>query len=147
MGRRGAPGIVIARYLVDKSVWARMTKPAVREAIVPLADRGLLATCGAVEMEMLYSARNTEDRDRIRGWLRAFEWLPTNDETWQKAIDVQCDLIVKGNHRAVSLPDLLVAATADRHGVTVLHYDGDYDLIAGVTGQQCQWVVDPGTAD
>jgi predicted nucleic acid-binding protein len=108
---------MIAQYLVDKSVWARMTKQPVREVVAPLADRGLLATCGAVEMEMLYSARNIDDRDRISGWLHAFEWLPTNDETWQQAIEVQCDLIAKGLHRAVSLPDLLVAATAVRYGV------------------------------
>jgi len=50
-------------------------------------------------------------------------------------------------HRGASLPDLLVAATAERHRVTVLHYDHDYDLIASVTGQPTQWVVPAGTAD
>ena len=43
--------------------------------------------------------------------------------------------------RAVGLPDLPVAAVAERGGVTVLHYDSDYDLIAQVTGQPTQWVV------
>jgi predicted nucleic acid-binding protein len=132
---------------VDTSVWARMSKPPVRAVVEPLADRGLLATCGAVEMEMLYSARNPDDRDRVRDWLRAFEWLPTNDETWHRAIEMQCDLIAKGSHRAVSLPDLLIAATAERKGIAVLHYDGDYDLIAEVSGQEYAWVVSRGTAD
>lgn len=71
---------MIAQYLVDTSVWARMTKAPVREAIAPLAERGFLATCAPVEMELLYSTRNASDRDRVRDWLRAFEWLPTNDE-------------------------------------------------------------------
>lgn len=138
---------MIAQYLVDKSVWARIVKPVVRAAVEPLAERGFLATCGPVEMEMLHSARNAADRDRIRDWLRAFEWLPTNDETWQRAIEIQCALIEQGSHRAASLPDLLIAATAERHSVTVLHYDGDYDLISEVTGQACAWVVPRGTAD
>jgi predicted nucleic acid-binding protein len=43
--------------------------------------------------------------------------------------------------RAVGFPDLLVAAVAEREHVTVLHYDGDYDLIAQVTSQPVQWVV------
>ena len=96
---------------------------------------------------MLYSARNASDRDRIRDWLRGFEWLPTNDQTWQRAIEMQCALIEHGSHRAASLPHLLLAATAERHSVAVLHYDGDYDLIAEVTGQACMWVVPRGTAD
>jgi predicted nucleic acid-binding protein len=45
------------------------------------------------------------------------------------------------------MADLLIAATAERHGVTVLHYDADYDLIAEVTGQLTQWVVPRGSAD
>jgi predicted nucleic acid-binding protein len=46
---------------------------------------------------------------------------------------------------AVGFPDLLIAAVAERERVTVLHYDSDYDLIAGVTGQPMQWVVPRGT--
>ncbi|HEX5289922.1 MAG TPA: hypothetical protein VFX25_13710 [Streptosporangiaceae bacterium] len=46
-----------------------------------------------------------------------------------------------GQVRAVGFPDLLVAAVAERERVTVFHYDRDFDLIAGVTGQAMQWVV------
>lgn len=60
---------------------------------------------------------------------------------------MQCSLIAKGNHRALSLADLIIAATAERHSVSVLHYDGDYDMIAAVTGLTTQWVVPPGLAD
>jgi predicted nucleic acid-binding protein len=45
----------------------------------------------------------------------------------------------------VGFPDLLIAAVAERERVTLLHYDGDYDLIAQVTGQSAQWVVPRGT--
>jgi len=45
----------------------------------------------------------------------------------------------------MSIPDLLIAATAERHGATVLHNDKDYDLIAEVTGQPAEWVVPRGS--
>lgn len=38
-------------------------------------------------------------------------------------------------------PDLLQAALAERHGVALLHYDANFDLIASVTGQTSQWIV------
>src|SRR6266851_9256981 len=95
------------RFLVDNSVWSRMTKPPVRNAVSPMADRGLLAICGVVEMEVLYSARNVQNRDSIRDMLRGFEWLASNDDVWQRAIDVQCAIIAQGNHRAISVPDLI----------------------------------------
>jgi predicted nucleic acid-binding protein len=46
--------------------------------------------------------------------------------------------------RSVGLPDLLVAAVAEREHVTVLHYDADYDLVAEITGQPVRWVVPRG---
>jgi predicted nucleic acid-binding protein len=49
--------------------------------------------------------------------------------------------------QALSVSDLVIAATAERSGATVLHYDGDYDMIASVTGQPMRWVVPAGTAD
>ncbi len=69
------------------------------------------------------------------------------DEVWQRAIEVQAALARTSAHRGAALPDLLIAATAERHGVSILHYDHEYDLIASVTGQPAQWVVARGTAD
>lgn len=135
------------RFLIDKSALARYPKPAVHAVIQPLHTAGVLAVCGAVELEVLYSARSKSDSDRVRAGMGAFAWLTTPDEVWDRALEVQERLIVAGTWKAVSLPDLIIAATAERHGATVLHYDGDYDMIAKVTGQPTQWVVPPGTAD
>jgi predicted nucleic acid-binding protein len=135
------------RFLIDKSALARYPKPAVRAVIEPLHNAGLLAICGAVELEILHSARSKNDADRIRDELRGFDWLPTTNEVWDRALDVQVQLVGVGNWRAVSLADLVIAATAERHGATVLHYDGDYDMIGAVTGQPMQWVVPHGSAD
>ena len=38
-------------------------------------------------------------------------------------------------------------AAAEDAGLVVLHYDADFDRIAAVTGQECEWVVAPGTVD
>ena len=74
-----------------------------------------------------------------------YDWLATHDEDWRRALDVQGSLWRGGRIRAVGLPDLLIAAVAERERVTVLHYDGDYELIAQITVQPAQWVVPRGT--
>jgi predicted nucleic acid-binding protein len=138
---------VATRYLIDKSAFARYGKPAVRAVLEPLHHAGLLAICGAVELEILYSATSKRDAEEIRDELRGFDWLPTPDEVWDRAADVQALLIDTGNWRALSIVDLVIAGVAERHHATVLHYDGDFDMIAAVTGQPTQWVVPPGSAE
>lgn len=133
------------RFLIDKSVLARYPKPVVRTVVEPLHIAGLLAVCGAVELELLHSARSKADAERIREELQGFDWLPTPDEVWDRALEVQTRLISDVGWRALSVADLVIAATAERSGATVLHYDADYDMIAAVTGQPMRWVVPRGT--
>ncbi len=106
------------RYLLDKSALARWPKPAVAPVLDELSERGLLAVCGAVEIEVVHSARSAKDAQRARWLLRGFDWLAMPDDIWDRAIDVQVQALHKGNHRALSMADLLIAATAERHGVT-----------------------------
>lgn len=65
----------------------------------------------------------------------------------RRAREVQVELLRRGQHRAVSIPDLLVAAVAESERLTVLHYDADFDLVAAVTGQPAEWVLPRGTVD
>ncbi len=134
-------------YLADKSALARWGNPAVGRVLDDLSERGLLATCAAIEWEMVYSARNKPDMARIRFLLRGFTYLYTGDETFDRVLEVQRLALERGFHRALSMADLLIAATAERHHATVLHYDGDFDMIASITGQPTRWVAEPGTAD
>ena len=53
----------------------------------------------------------------------------------------------KNKARAQRVPDLLIAAAAESRGLTVLHYDADFDRIASVTGQSCEWVVPASSVD
>ena len=139
--------MAVARYLADKSVWARLAQPTVRAAIAPHVDRGLIGTCPIIDLEILYSARNGPEHEHFRIQREAFEYFPMTDEIARRAIEVQGLLAHRGQHRSVSIPDLIVAATAERYSLTVLHYDGGYDRLAAVTGQSTTWVVPRGTAD
>lgn len=60
---------------------------------------------------------------------------------------MQAKLAARSQHRAVPLPDLIIAACAEQAGLTVLHYDADYDRIAALTGQPTQWVAPRGSVD
>ncbi|MFD9069941.1 PIN domain nuclease [Streptomyces lasiicapitis] len=135
------------RFLIDKSALSRWPQADVAEVLDPLHRRGLLGVSGAVRIEMMYSARNAADAQRLREWLDGFDHLSCPDEVWDAAIETQDKAIRKGNHRALSLADLVIAATAQRHRVTVLHYDEDYDQIADLTGHAGRWVIERGAAD
>lgn len=135
------------RYLIDKSALARWTKPSVKDVLRPLHERFLLAVCQPTEYEMVHSARDSSEATRISTWLHAFDYLDTDDRAFSRALEIQRHALNAGFHRALSLPDLLVAATAELNRRTVLHYDGDFDMIASLTGRPAEWVVPPGSAD
>ncbi|HVF59287.1 MAG TPA: PIN domain nuclease [Thermoanaerobaculia bacterium] len=133
------------RYLVDKSALARMPLAPVRERLAPILEAGEAATCAIVDLEVLFSARNREDYDRIRERRSlAYHPVPITEEILQRAIAIQAELARTGRHR-VPIPDLIIAATAEAAGLTLLHYDSDYDVIAEVTRQPAEWVVERGT--
>lgn len=135
------------RYLVDTSVFARLPRPAVATAFAPLAAQGQVAVCAPVVFELGFSARNPVDHRRLTGGLAAFPPVPTGDADHRRALEVQAELAAMGQHRAVSLVDALVAAVAESRQLSVLHYDADFELIAGATGQPHQWIVPRGTAE
>ncbi|MFF8956552.1 PIN domain nuclease [Streptomyces sp. NPDC014894] len=135
------------RFLIDKSALARWTKPGVKEVLKPLHERYLLAVCQPTEYEMIHSARDIAEATRISTWLHAFDYLSSDDDIFARALEVQRHALNAGFHRALSLPDLLIAATAEMNRLTVLHYDGDFDMIASLTSQPTEWVVPPGSAD
>jgi hypothetical protein len=55
-----------------------------------------------------------------------------------RAVEVKLLLADQGRHRAPSIPDLVIAATAELAGLTVLHLDKDFELVAGLTGQSIE---------
>ncbi len=137
---------VIARFLVDTSAAARMRLPVVADRLEPLITGGLVASCATLDAEALYSARGAEEYEKVRADRRAaYEYLPTDDEHWQRALDAQRVLARTGRHRAVGIADLLTAVLAAEHGMTVLHYDADFEIAAEVLAFTHRWVLPRGS--
>jgi predicted nucleic acid-binding protein len=129
-------------YLVDNSAWNRIKYPSVAAKIRPLTDANLVATCGVLEVEALYSVRNSEEYERLRTRrLAIFTYLESEEIDWQRALATQMELCVKSQHRGPGVADLVIAAIAQRYDLTLIHYDSDFDRIAEVTGQRTEWVV------
>ena len=133
-------------HLVDTSVLTRLRTATVRDAIESRAGRGELARAGISDLEIGYSARSALEWDRLADALGVFELTETTADHLRRARQVQRLLAAK-HQRGRKLPDLLVAAAAEARNLTVLHYDADFDRIAAVTGQPCEWVVPTGTVD
>jgi predicted nucleic acid-binding protein len=136
----------VPSFLADKSALARrQTRAEVREALDPLLLAGEIATCGIIDLEMLYSATSPATYKALAEALRGMPRVPLDEAAVVRALEVQAKLAQRSQHRAVPLPDLLVAACAENAGLTVLHYDADYERIAKLTGQAVQWIVPRGS--
>ncbi|MFN8185631.1 MAG: PIN domain nuclease [Gaiellales bacterium] len=133
-------------YLIDTSVLTRLGDPSIRAAIEPRAGRGELARAGISDLEIGYSARNEAEWDRLIDALQVFELIETTGDHVRRARQVQ-RLLATRHQRGRKVPDLLIAAAAEARDLSVLHYDADFDRIAAVTGQPCEWVVPAGSAD
>jgi predicted nucleic acid-binding protein len=134
-----------ARYLVDKSALARMPLKPVHDRLGPIIEAGEAATCAIIDLEVLFSARNHAEHERIRQRRAlAYHFAPITDSILSRAIDVQGELSRNGRHR-IPIPDLVIAATAEAAGLILLHYDQDFDRIAEVTHQPTEWVVERGS--
>ncbi len=135
----------MARYLADKSALARVHLAPVASRLESLFLAGEVATCGIVDLELLFSARSTVDYLAILADRRSLPRAEVGEAGIERAVVVQTALARKGQHRSLSIPDLLIAAAAEAAGLTVLHYDSDFDLVAEVTGQPTEWVVPKGS--
>lgn len=133
-------------HLLDTSVLTRLREPSVRAAIEPRAERAELARAAISDLEIGFSARNAQEWDQLLDALTVFDLIDTTAGHLRRAKQVQ-RLLASKHQRGRKVPDLLVAAAAEAHGLAVLHYDADFDLISGVTGQPCEWVVPAGSVD
>lgn len=88
-------------------------------------------------LEVGYSARDAQDLHAGLGEppVAAMPVECAAPSAEDRAVEVLGLLADRGHHRAPSVPDLLIAAIAERAGLVVLHQDNDFDLIAQITGQ------------
>ena len=130
-------------HLLDTSVYARLANPIVSKAFLDLQGEGRVGRCGVFELEALFSARSP--RQVHEQLIRALPLVPTHQADFDRAAEVMLLLADGGRHRAVGAADLVIAAVAERADLTVLHYDRDFDHIAGVTGQRVEPVAPLGS--
>jgi predicted nucleic acid-binding protein len=133
-----------ATYLADKSALARFRVPLVAARLRPLLEEGLIATCAIVDLEVLYSARSLSDYEGVLEERQALESAPITPEILSEAIELQHRLAQRGQHR-VPIPGLIISAASKKAGLTVLHYDFDFERISQVGGSAQDWVVPAGS--
>ena len=129
--------MAVTAWLVDKSALVRLSSSVDAELWADRIGRGRLRIATVTLLEVGFSARSGADlreaSQRPPLSLMPVECLTPAAE--RRAIEIQMVLAEQGQHRAPSVPDLLIAAIAERSGLTVLHLDKDFELIADVTGQ------------
>lgn len=138
-------------YLADTSAWVKSRQRSASQSLRSRFDDLLLAgevvICDMVKLELLHHEDDPEQFARRHADLDALPWCPIGPEQWTRALEVAGALARQGKaqHRSVKNPDYLIAAAAEAAGLPILHYDQDYDLIAGITAQPTEWIARRGS--
>jgi predicted nucleic acid-binding protein len=130
----------VTGWLIDTSALARLAVSTDAGVWADRIDRGVVRISTVTRLEVGYSARSSSDL-RAAARRPPLASMPVEHQTpatEDRAVEVQAMLAACGHHRAPSIPDLIVAATAELAGLTILHVDKDFDLIAEITGQPAE---------
>jgi predicted nucleic acid-binding protein len=127
-------------WLIDKSAIARLHLASDAVEWASRIERGLVRISTVTRLEIGFSARSAPDHRSLLTEppvaSMPVEYLTPRIE--DRAVELQSSLAERGQHRAPSVPDLLIAATAELAGLIVLHVDKDFELIADMTGQRVE---------
>jgi predicted nucleic acid-binding protein len=129
--------VAVTDWLIDKSALVRLAGSTDAAEWAARIERGLVRVATVTRLEVGYSARSGPD---LRAGLRQppLAAMPVEYQKpaiEERAVGVLTLLADRGQHRAPSIPDLIIAATAELAGLTVLHLDKDFEIIASITGQ------------
>jgi predicted nucleic acid-binding protein len=125
--------------LADTSAWTnRQRSEGLSQAFARSLERGEIAICDPVKIELLWRERDVSAVAARRDELAALRSVPAGERVWRRALDVLELLAEQGplHHRGPKLADLVIAAAAERAELPVLHYDRHFEVIASVTGQE-----------
>jgi len=123
------------KYLVDTSALIRIGRRQVEPVWYDVIDRGLVAICEPVLVETL-TAADAKSYARAEETLRAaYPWVPVPDDVWAIVTAVQRELASQSQHQGLSIADHLVAATAIRLKLVVLHEDADFETVSHLMPQ------------
>ena len=132
--------MAVETWLIDKSAYVRLGESPDRDMWAERMSRGVVLMSSITMMEIVYSFRSASQgkAELDEPPLRALpvEYLGIKAEV--RAAEIQRALLDASQHRGVSIPDLLIAASAEVAGHTVLHVDSDFDIIARYSGQRTE---------
>jgi predicted nucleic acid-binding protein len=129
--------MAVTDWLIDKSALVRLAASPDAEQWAARIQRGLVRITTVTRLEVGYSARSGEDL-RTGQQNPPLAAMPAEYQTpaiENRAVEVLTLLADRGQHRAPSIPDLIIAATAELAGLTILHLDKDFEVVAAITGQ------------
>jgi hypothetical protein len=134
-------------YIADNSAWSRAADPTVKEEWAAALRNRQISTCPIVKLEMLYSARDGDDYDRLDAILGALRDVPITRSVTNAALAALRKLahVQPLYQRSVKFPDLLIAAAAQDAALGVLHYDHHFDQLAQVLDFESRWIAPAGT--
>ncbi len=147
MARKSRP----QRLLLDLSAWARSSHPLVRPNWSAYLATDRLLCHPVFALELLHNAINPPGYQQLRNDIEdGFDWLWPDRETAEIALRLQERLATTAVvGQRVKTADILIAALAVQHGVSVLHYDSDYDEIAERGGEPFEsvWIAARGSLE
>ena len=125
-------------YLFDTSIWDYTKHPLVASDWDAALECNQLAVSPIVVFEVLYGAQNQADFEALERQMDALRQAPLTRGIVRDARRALHDLSVRANHR-LPFQDALIAATAAHRNMTVLHYDGHFDVLSRVLGFEGRW--------
>lgn len=123
--------------LADSSAWIeflRATESSLDKRLEELlsVEEPLLATTGQVVMEVLVGSRDEAHRRKLKSLLARAASFPARDpDDFEQAAAIRRATLAAGADAPAG--DCLIAAVAQRAGLSVLHRDRHFDAIAAVT--------------
>lgn len=120
------------RYVIDSSaVWRILRDEKLRESWAEVVSVGAIGSCHPQRIEFRRSARDLGDHeDMSQMFDDLYPDVPIHKSAWRWMEAAQHRLCRSGQHRALSVVDLLICAAAAHHGLTVLHDDNDFSAAA-----------------
>jgi len=129
--------MAVTTWLIDKSALVRLGASPDAAQWARRIERRMVRITTVTRLDAGYSARSGPE---LRAGFREpplasmpVEYLTPAIE--DRAVEILALLADRGQHRAPSVPDLIIAATAELAGLTVLHLDKDFEVIAEISGQ------------
>lgn len=118
----------MTRFLIDSSAfWRLLRSQHLSELWRPVVLEGDVYSCYPQRTEFLRSARDLSEYEQyVDMFVSLYDDVAVPKSAGRWIAGLQYRAAQHGVHRALSVVDLQICATAAQHGLTVLHDDNDF---------------------